>query len=312
MIGQVAVTLVLVCGAGLLVATLRNLRTVDPGFAADHLLMVGLETRATGFERDGIVPLHQEILNLVRGTPGVRSAAMATRIPAYGGRNVSSRYTVVGRPVIDSTEVDVTAVTPGYFATAGVRLIGGRDIDATDLQNGPRVAVANRAFARKHFGASSPIGAQVRIDDLDGETATIVGVAEDVRLGDRRTRQDPMLYVPTTQSGKWPFFILMSRSDVPPRQLIPAIERAIGPFARSLRVLRWQTMEESYDETILRERIAAGLGATCAALALGLAMVGLSGVVGLAVTRRTREIGFAWPSALGAPESCGSCCAVRW
>src|SRR5262249_46035462 len=146
-------------------------------------------------------------------------------------------------------------------------LLGGRDFDATDTPGGPRVAIVNEAFVRKHLGAQSAIGSQVNIADLNGgETVSVVGVVQDVRFGDRRTGQDPMIYVPATQSGKWPFFILTTRSSGPPRALIPAIERAMGPYARSLRLLRWQTMDESFNETILRERIAAGLSATCAAL----------------------------------------------
>src|SRR5262249_43517265 len=157
--GQVALTLVLVCGAGLLGATVRNLRTVDPGLATDHLLMTSLETRATSFERDGIVPIHQDILERVRSVPGIRAARMATRVPAAGGRNMSFQYSVVGKPQVDSSDVDLTAITPGYFTTAGTSLVGGRDFDATDTPTSIRVGIVNQAFVRKHFGTESPIGA---------------------------------------------------------------------------------------------------------------------------------------------------------
>jgi predicted permease len=301
-IGQVAVTLVLVCGAGLLTATLRNLRTVDPGFASDHLLMVSLETRATGFERDGIIPLHQEILDRVRHLPGVQAAGMATRIPAFGGRTIISPYRILGRSSLDSADVEITAITPGYFATAGTRMMLGRDFETTDAAASPPVAIVNEAFARKHFNGASPVGAQIRVAEMNGgETVTIVGVVHDVRFGDRRSRQDPMLYLPTTQTGKWPFVELMVRSPASPRSLIPSIDQAVRSYARSLRLRNWATMEEAYNETILRERVAASLGAICAILALGLAMVGLSGVVGFGVVRRTREIGVRM--ALGARRS---------
>jgi predicted permease len=299
-VGQVAGTLVLVCGGGLLVATVRNLRTIDPGFVSDHLIMAGVETRATPFEQGGIIPIYQEVLERVRRVPGVKSVAMATRIPAFGGRNTSLVYSVVGQAPPQDSSLDITVVTPGYFTTAGTRLIGGRDFDSGDTPAVPRVGIVNDAFARKHFLNRSPIGAQLRVGGGNEDMVTIVGVVQDVRFGDRRTRQDPMLYLPASQAGHWPFLELMVRSPEP-RSLVVPIERAISSYSPSLRVQRWQTMDEAFDEVILRERFAAGISATCALLALGLAMVGLSGIVGFSVARRTREIGVR--IALGARRS---------
>jgi predicted permease len=299
-IGQVAGTLVLVCGGGLLVATVRNLRSIDPGFVSDHIIMAGVETRATAFEQGGIIPIYQEVLDRVRRVPGVSSVGMATRIPAFGGRNTSVFYSVIGLAPPRDSSLDITVVTPGYFKTAGTRLIGGRDFDSGDTPAVPYVGIVNDAFARKHFPNRSPIGAELRIVGANEEMVTIVGVVQDVRFGDRRTQQDPMLYTPASQAGHWPFLELMVRSREP-RSLEVPIERAIASYSQSLRVQRWQTMDEAFDEVILRERFAAGISATCALLALGLAMVGLSGIVGFSVARRTREIGVRM--ALGARRS---------
>jgi predicted permease len=302
-VGQVAVTIVLVCGAGLLIATLRNLRAVDAGYTHDHLLAVNIETRGTGFERDGIVPIHREILDRIRRVPGVRSAGMATRIPALGGRNVSFSYAVVGQaPPPAGSEIDVTAITPGYFATIGTPLVLGRDVDQSDTRANAPVAVANEAFVRRHFATESPIGAQVRVDGLNGgEVLTVVGVVRDMRLGDRRTPPDPALFLPADQAGKWPFMIALVRTSVEPRTLTSPLRAAIESFSPSLRQVRWQTMDEALDEVLLRERLAAALASLCAALAMGLAMVGLAGLVGYSVARRTREIGIRM--ALGARGS---------
>jgi predicted permease len=302
-VGQVAVTLVLVCGAGLLVATVHNLRSIDPGFASNNLVAVSVETRGTQYERGGIVPIHQDLLDRVRVVPGVRSAAMSTRVPAIGGRNASFNYHVVGRSTGDSAEVWLTVITPGYFATTGTRLLGGRDFSSGDTPAGQRVAIVNAAFVRRHFASGdSPIGAQVQLDGLNGgETVTLVGVAQDMRQGDRRSPQAPSIYVPAVQAGNWPFFLVVMRTAGEPHAVAASVLRALGPYARTLHLTGAQTMDEAYDEVVLRERLAASLASTSALLALGLAMVGLSGLIGFAVVRRTREIGVRM--ALGARRS---------
>lgn len=291
-IGQVALTLVLVCGAGLLVATLRNLRAVNPGFVSTHLVGVNIETRGTPDERTGIVPLYPDIVERVRAVPGIQGAAMASRIPAIGGRNVTFPYAVAGRATREPVEVSVTATTPGFFATSRTTLLAGRDFLETDTRSAPGVAIANEAFVRRHFPGSSPIGATVRIDGLNGgEEVTLVGVAHDVRLGDRRSPPEPTLFVPVAQSGPWPFLLLLIRTGPEPGKVIPSVMNALDPFARRLRVRPPRTMDEAFDEVLLRERLAASLASVCAALALLLAMVGLAGLIGFSVSRRTREIG---------------------
>ena len=289
---QVAVTLVLVCGSGLLVATLKNLRAIDPGFVPTHLAAIEIETRGTAYETGGIVPLHRDILDRARAIPGVVDAAMATRIPAIGGRDASFPYAVVGQTRRDRDQLSITVITPGYLRTARTPVLVGRDVRDDDAPATERVAVANEAFVRRHFPAGSPLGAAVRIDGLNGgEVVTIVGVARDVRLGDRRSPPEPMLYIPAAQAGKWPFLLLLMRTGPDPRRVIPTATQALAPYALRLRLGDPQTMDDAFDEVLLRERLAAALASTCAALALLLAMVGLGGLVGFSVARRTREIG---------------------
>ena len=289
---QVAITLVLVCGAGLLVATLRNLRAIDPGFVPTQLVAIEVETRGTAFEPAGVVPIHREILDRARRVPGVLDAGMATRIPAIGGRDASFPYAIVGQPRREGTEVEVTVVTPGYLATTRTPILAGRDFVDADTPAGERIAIANEAFVRRHFPTGSPLGANVHIDRLNGgELVTIVGVARDVRLGDRRSPPEPMLHIPAAQAGKWPFLILLMRTGPDPERVMPAVTHALEPYAHRLRIGGPQTMDDAFDEVLLRERLAAALASTCALLALVLAMVGLGGLVGFSVARRTREIG---------------------
>jgi predicted permease len=291
-IGQVALTLVLVCGAALLVATLHNLRAVDPGFATSHLVAIDIETRGSEFERGGIVPIYREILDRAREVPGVRAAAMATRVPAIGGRNASFAYTLVGHASPEPDHVNVTVVTPGYFATSGTALRGGRDFGDGDTPASTRVAIANESFVRRHFVGRSPLGSAIRLEELNGgETVMIVGIAHDVRFGDRRSAPEPMLYIPAAQAGNWPFMLLLMRTGAEPNRVVPNVARALDWWSRRLRVSGPQTMDEAFDEVLLRERLGAGLASACAALGLLLAMVGLAGLVGFSITRRTREIG---------------------
>src|SRR5207248_2060453 len=143
-VGQMALSLLLVSAAALLVTTLRNLARVDGGFATENVLVVAIETRGTPYERSGVVPLHREILQRVASIPGIDRVGMSTYVPLFGGRRATRRLvlpTTEGRSRSGNEDVVLQAVTPGYLAAAGIALRSGRDISTADDAGGDRVAI---------------------------------------------------------------------------------------------------------------------------------------------------------------------------
>jgi predicted permease len=293
-VAQVALALLLMSSAGLLATTLRNLRQVDGGFATTHVLMATVDTRGTSREREGAIPMHAELLDRVRRIPGIQMAAMSMNTPVYGGRSRSAPLAVPGD---DSQGGDETAmlnpVTTGYFAASGIVLRSGRDFNAADAVGAPKVAVISEGIADRYFRGRDPVGHVIRMGADSAVLMTVVGVARDAKYLNLRGGADPLVYVPIAQAGAggWPFVVITARTTGEPSAAAVQLRREILAFGPDLRVQRPQPMEEAMDVALARERLAAALAGVFGMLALGLAAVGLYGVVSYNVTRRTVEIG---------------------
>ena len=291
-VAQVAVTVVLVTASSLLALTLRNLDQVDAGFTTERVLLAAVETRGTAYELGGIVPLHAEILRRVREVPGVRSAAMATVVPMFGGRNASYAFDVPGHAQADGKRprAPLDAVTPGYFAAAGIPLVAGRDFTPADHLGAEHVVIVSSALARRYFPGGDPVGRSMRVGHDSLETVRVVGVAADARYFDLRAPAGPMLYAPVAQAGSWPFLELVIRTDGAPLVAAAAVRRAVDAAAPGVQVRRVTDMVAEREAVTGLERLAARLAMFVSVVALVLAAIGLYGVVAHSVAGRTSEL----------------------
>jgi predicted permease len=290
---QVALSLLLLTGAGLFMRTLRNLRALDLGFAAESIIQVRINPLASGYKQEQLPDLYQRLLDRLNSAPGIRSASMA----GSGFRMGGSRTCCIGvegysHRLGEDREVRTNSVTPGYFQTMGLPLLLGRDFIPQEADGKPdevpKVAIINETMARYYFGEASPLGKRFGWGDPSKPIETdieIIGVARDAVYGKLRDKARPLIYFPG-QGGD----LLVARV-ADPAQLLAMVRQEVQVIDKSLEISSVRTIPQLRDQELIQERLLAQLSSFFGMLALLLACLGLYGVMSFDVARRTHEIG---------------------
>ena len=296
-VGQVALSLPLLIGAGLLLRTFQNLQQADLGYLKERLILVRVDVQMGGYEEQRRAPVFQRLLERVRATPGV-SAASYSKSGLFLGSRTSGDVKVEG--YTQEADGGVWSVWdhigPDYFSTLGIPLLLGREITEQDQSSRNRVCVINEAFAKRFFPARNPLG--MHVDNYE-----VVGVARNSRSRSLRDEIEPRFYVPASQPTDVPprFITLTVRTAADPSGVLAGVRRAILAEDPNLPITEASTLRELVDKQMAQDRLLARLSMAFGILALLLAAMGLYGLLSYGVARRTNEIGIR--KALGAQHS---------
>jgi predicted permease len=288
---QVALSVVLISGAGLFVRTLHKLWTVDMGYHRENVLLFSVDAKLAGYPTDRAGAVYRQILDKLQTLPGVQSASASVVRPQDDEFRLEDRVDQVdGRtlPEPDAIHVAWNSTSPGYFSTVMTPLVAGRDFAPRDRVSAPPVVIVNQSLARRAFPNANPLGHQL------GE-ATVIGMVKDARYGGAREGPAPVLYYPLFQHGPeqefgWGFVSFELRYGAR-SNLLDEARRAVASVDPNLPVFRARTLVEQAEQALLTERLLATLSSFFGALAVVLACVGLYGLMACAVARRSGEIG---------------------
>jgi len=304
----VAVSIVLLVGAGLFLRTLNNLRHVDVGFDPQNLLLFRINPALNRYDEAKTARLYQELMERLNAVPGVKGAAMSQ--PSLLSGSVSSTSVFVhgrsypqkdsrgsssGAPLIpgrqdDDNSINQVQISPNFFDVMGIPIVLGRALSATDTKTSQKVVVINETAAKRYFPGASPIGQHFGSSPETTNELEIVGVLRDVKYNSVREEAPPTMYLPYLQT-RMNSTMFEVRTAAAPSSVAPSAREVVRQIDSALPVTDVSTQIEQVERRFAQEKLFAQAYAMFGALALVLAAIGLFGLMSYNVSRRTNEIG---------------------
>jgi predicted permease len=300
-ISQVALSLLLLIGAGLFIRSLRNLMAVNAGYDTTHLISFSVDPRMNGYEGVRSKQFAKTMLERIERLPGVSSAGF-TGVGLLTGGSWNSTMTIEGgsaRPA-DRVVTHNNPISPGYFTTMGMKVVTGRDFDARDEKMGPvardappAVVIVNQTFVKRYLGDRNPLGVRIGFGRDPGTPTPIeiIGVVSDAKYRSLRGETEPQAFFAFLAGPDVGGFTIYVRTKTAPDATFPALRRVVQEIDPNLPLYAMQTFDTRIERSLSNERLIASLSAVFGVLATLLAMIGLYGVMAYTVARRTREIG---------------------
>lgn len=288
-ISQVCLSFILLVGAALLLESLQRIRNTSPGFFTSSVAVTAPSLVAAGYDTPRAKTFQNELIDRLRGLPGIESVAYGRVTPLGYGDFSSTPVAVDGyqASATDQPVVEYNQVGPGYFTTLGIPLLSGREFARSDDENAPFVAIVNRTMVARYWGGEDPVGRRLQVK---GRWARIVGVVADSKYDSMGETSKPFFFVPLRQDFD-PEPDLYFRISQPLESIMPAVLREVHALDPNLALYETITLHEQVKRAAAPQLVAVTLVSTLGGLALLLAAVGLYGVMSYSVAQSTRELG---------------------